>query len=69
MKQNLAYEDKKILSLQEKHHFKTPKEVVIEANHIAIMHQDLGLKIDVDTRQIEELHRIVINGVSFVREK
>ena len=49
--------------------FQTPKEVVIEANHIAIMHQDLGLKIDVDTRQIEELHRIVINGISFVREK
>lgn len=46
-----------------------PKEVVIETNHLAILHNDLGLKIDVDTRQIKELHRIIINGVSFVREK
>lgn len=33
------------------------------------VHKDLGLKIDVDTRRIKELHRIVINGVSFVRER
>lgn len=48
--------------------FEIPKEVVIETDHIAILHKDLGLKIDVDTKQIEELHRIIINGVSFVRE-
>lgn len=46
-----------------------PKEVVIETNHITIKHKDLGFNIDVDTKQIEELHRIIINGVSFVREK
>lgn len=45
-----------------------PKEVVIETNHITIKHKDLGFDIDVDTKQIEELHRIVINGVSFIRE-
>ena len=45
-----------------------PKEVVIETNHITIKHKDLGFTIDVDTKQIEELHRITINGVSFVRE-
>lgn len=48
--------------------FQIPKQVVIETNHIAILHKDLGLKIDVDTKQIKELHRITINGVSFVRE-
>lgn len=45
-----------------------PKEVVIETNHITIKHKDLGFTIDVDTKQIEELHRITINGVSFIRE-
>lgn len=48
---------------------KIPKEVVIETNHITIKHKDLGFDIDVDTKQIEELHRIIINGVSFIREK
>ena len=46
-----------------------PKEVVIETNHITIKHKDLGFTIDVDTKQIEELHRITINGISFIREK
>lgn len=45
-----------------------PKQVVIETDHIYIKHKDLGFTIDVDTKQIEELHRITINGVSFVRE-
>ena len=49
--------------------FQIPKEVVIETNHIAILHKDLGLKIDINTEQIKELHRITINGVSFVREQ
>ena len=45
-----------------------PKQVVIETDHIFIKHKDLGFTIDVDAEQIEELHRITINGVSFVRE-
>ena len=45
-----------------------PKQVVIETDHIYIKHKDLGFDIDVDTKQIEELYRITINGVSFVRE-
>ena len=48
--------------------FKIPKQVVIETDHIFIKHKDLGFTIDVDTEQIEELHRITINGVSFIRE-
>lgn len=48
--------------------FQIPKQVVIETDHIYIKHKDLGLTIDVDTEKIEELHRIIINGVSFVRE-
>lgn len=48
--------------------FQIPKQVVIETDHISIKHKDLGFTIDVDTEQIEELHRITINGVSFVRE-
>lgn len=48
--------------------FQIPKQVVIETNHISIKHKDLGFDIDVGTKQIEELHRITINGVSFVRE-
>lgn len=48
--------------------FQIPKQVVIETDHIYIKHKDLGLTIDVGTKQIEELHRIIINGVSFVKE-
>lgn len=48
--------------------FQIPKQVVIETDHIFISHKDLGLNIDVDTKQIKELRRITINGVSFVRE-
>ena len=48
--------------------FQIPKQVVIEIDHIYIKHKDLGFDIDVGTKQIEELHRITINGVSFVRE-
>lgn len=48
--------------------FEIPKQVVIETDHIYIKHKDLGFTIDVDTEQIEELHRIIINGVSFIRE-
>lgn len=48
--------------------FQIPKQVVIETDHIYIKHKDLGITIDVDTEQIEELHRIIINGASFVRE-
>ena len=67
-REDLAYEYKNSKFAREAS-FQIPKEVVIETNHIAIMHQDLGLKIDVDTRQIKELHRITINGVSFVKEE
>ena len=45
-----------------------PKDVVIETNHITIKHKDLGFDIDVDIEKIKELHRITINGVSFIRE-
>lgn len=48
--------------------FQIPKQVVIETDHIYIKHKDLGIAIDVDTEQIEELRRITINGVSFIRE-
>lgn len=48
--------------------FQIPKQVVIETDHIYIKHKDLGFTIDVDAEQIEELHRIIINGASFVRE-
>lgn len=48
--------------------FQIPKEVVIDTNHITILHRDLGLKLDFDTEKVKELHRITINGVSFVRE-
>lgn len=48
--------------------FQIPKKVVIETDHIYIKQKDLGISIDVDNEQIEELHRITINGVSFVRE-
>lgn len=51
------------------HDVEIPKEVVIETNHITIKHKDLGFDIDVDIEKIKELHRIIINGVSFVREK
>lgn len=37
---------------------KTPYEIT----------KDLGFNIDVNTKQIEELDRITINGVSFIRE-
>lgn len=47
---------------------KIPNQVVIETDHIYIKHKDLGLKIDVGAEQIEELDRIIINGVSFIRE-
>lgn len=48
--------------------FQIPKEVVIETNHITIMHKDLGLKIDIDSENIKKFNRIIINGVSFVKE-
>ena len=48
--------------------FQIPKQVVVETDHIYIKHKDLGFIIDVDTKQIEELDRIIINGVSFVKE-
>lgn len=48
--------------------FQIPKQVVIETDHIYIKHKDLGFNIDINTKQIEELHRIIINGVSFIRE-
>lgn len=48
--------------------FQIPTQVVIETDHIFIKHKDLGFTIDVDTEQIEEMNRITINGVSFVRE-
>lgn len=48
--------------------FQIPTQVVIETDHIFIKHKDLGFTIDVDAEQIEELHRITINGVSFIRE-
>lgn len=43
-------------------------QVVIETDHIYIKHKGLGFTIDVGIEEIEELHRIIINGVSFVRE-
>lgn len=49
--------------------FQIPKQVVIETDHIYIKHKDLEFDVDVGTKQIEELRRIIINGVSFVREK
>lgn len=45
------------------------KTLKIETNHIIILHKDLDLDIDVNTKQIEALHRIIINGISFVKEK
>lgn len=48
--------------------YKIPKKVVIETDHIYIKHKDLGFTIDADAKQIEELDRIIINGVSFIRE-
>lgn len=48
--------------------FQMPNQVVIETDHIFIKHKDLGFTIDVGIEEIEELHRIIINGVSFVRE-
>ena len=41
----------------------------IETNHIIILHKDLDLDIDMNTKQIEALHRIIINGISFVKEE
>lgn len=48
--------------------YKIPKQVVIETDHIFIKCKDLGFTIDMNTKQIEELDRIIINGVSFIRE-
>lgn len=45
-----------------------PKQVVIETDHIYIKHKDLGFTIDIDTEQIKALDRIIINGISFIRE-
>ena len=41
----------------------------IETNHIIILHKDLDIDIDMSTKQIEALHRIIINGISFVKEE
>ena len=48
--------------------FEIPKQVVIESDHIYIKHKDLGFDIDVDTKRIKELNRIIINGILFIRE-
>lgn len=67
-KEDLVYKENnsKFMAYQS---FQIPKQVVIETDHIYIKHKDLGFDIDVGTKQIEELHRITINGVSFIREK
>lgn len=48
-----------------------PQEMTlkIETNHIIILHKDLDINIDMNTKQIEALHRIIINGISFVKEE
>lgn len=65
-KTDLLYTDLKVTTIP---NFQIPKKIVIETDSLSILHRTLWIKIDIDTETLKGVDQIVINGVSFMREK